>query len=87
MLPVTILAIMGHDVTIFEALPMAGGMLSVGIPPYRLPWNKIDEAVNWVKELGIELKLNSPVKSSEEFDKLAEKYDAVYIKPQAHTNQ
>lgn len=78
------LAIMGHGVTIFEALPMAGGMLSVGIPPYRLPWNKIDDAVNWVKELGIELKLNSPVKSSEEFDKLAKKYDAVYIAAGAH---
>ena len=78
------LAIMGHDVTIFEALPMAGGMLSVGIPPYRLPWNKIEDAVNWVKELGIELKLNSPVNSSEEFDTLAEKYDAVYIAAGAH---
>ena len=78
------LAIMGHDVTIFEALPMAGGMLSVGIPPYRLPWNKIEDAVNWVKELGIELKLNSPVNSSEEFDALAEKHDAVYIAAGAH---
>ena len=78
------LAIMGHDVTIFEALPMAGGMLNVGIPPYRLPWNKIDDAVNWVKELGIKLKLNSPVNSSEEFDKLVEEYDAVYIAAGAH---
>ena len=78
------LAIMGHDVTIFEALPMAGGMLSVGIPPYRLPWNKIEDAVNWVKELGIKLKLNSPVNSSEEFDKLVEEYDAVYIAAGAH---
>ena len=78
------LAIVGHDVTIFEALPMAGGMLSVGIPPYRLPWNKIDDAVNWVKELGIKLKLNSPVNSSEEFEKLVEKYDAVYIAAGAH---
>jgi formate dehydrogenase major subunit len=78
------LAVLGHDVTIFEALPMAGGMLSVGIPPYRLPWNKIEDAVNWVKELGIELKLNSPVNSSEEFDALAEKHDAVYIAAGAH---
>ncbi len=78
------LAVKGHDVTIFEALPMAGGMLSVGIPPYRLPWNKIEEAVNWVKELGIKLKLNSPINNSEEFDKLAEKYDAVYIAAGAH---
>ncbi len=78
------LAVMGHDVTILEALPMAGGMLSVGIPPYRLPWNKIEDAVNWVKELGINLKLNNPVRSSEEFDKLVEEYDAVYIAAGAH---
>jgi formate dehydrogenase major subunit len=78
------LAVMGHDVTIFEALPMAGGMLSVGIPPYRLPWNKIEGAVNWVKELGIKLKLNSPIDSSEKLDKLVEKYDAVYIAAGAH---
>jgi formate dehydrogenase beta subunit len=78
------LAVMGHDVTIIEALPMAGGMLSVGIPPYRLPWNKIEDAVSWVKELGIKLKLNNPVKSSKEFEKLVEKYDAVYIAAGAH---
>ena len=78
------LAVMGHDVTIFEALPMAGGMLSVGIPPYRLPWNKIEGAVGWVEKLGIKLKLKSPIKNSEAFDKLVEKYDAVYIAAGAH---
>ena len=78
------LAIVGHDVTIFEALPMAGGMLSVGIPPYRLPWNKIEGAVGWVEKLGIKLKLKSPVNTLEKFDKLVEKYDAVYIAAGAH---
>ncbi|GAX62433.1 oxidoreductase, FAD-containing subunit [Candidatus Scalindua japonica] len=78
------LSIMGHDVTIYEALPMAGGMLSVGIPPYRLPWNKIEGAVNWIKELGIELKLNSPISNSDEFEKLVDNYDAVYIAAGAH---
>ena len=78
------LAVMGHDVTIFEALPMAGGMLSVGIPPYRLPWNKIEGAVGWVEKLGINLKLKSPINSLEKFDKLVEKYDAVYIAAGAH---
>lgn len=81
------LAIMGHSVTIFESLPMAGGMLSVGIPPYRLPWNKIENAVDWVKELGIEIRLNSPVKGPEEFNKLANEYDAVYIAAGAHKSQ
>ncbi len=78
------LAVMGHDVTIFEALPMAGGMLSVGIPPYRLPWNKIDGAVGWVEKLGIKLKLKSPINSMEKFDKLVKKHDAVYIAAGAH---
>ncbi|HJO56073.1 MAG TPA: FAD-dependent oxidoreductase, partial [Candidatus Scalindua sp.] len=78
------LAVMGHDVTIFEALPMAGGMLSVGIPPYRLPWNKIDGAVGWVEKLGIKLKLKSPINSLEKFDKLVKKHDAVYIAAGAH---
>jgi formate dehydrogenase major subunit len=81
------LAILGYSVTIFEALPMAGGMLSVGIPPYRLPWNKIEDATNWIKELGIEIKLNSPVNSAEEFDKLADEYDAVYIAAGAHKSK
>ncbi len=81
------LAILGYSVTIFEALPMAGGMLSVGIPPYRLPWNKIEDATNWIKELGLEIKLNSPINSSEEFDKLADEYDAVYIAAGAHKSQ
>lgn len=81
------LAVLGHSVTIFEALPMAGGMLSVGIPPYRLPWNKIEDATNWIEELGIEIKLNSPINSSEEFDKLADEYDAVYIAAGAHKSQ
>ena len=78
------LAIMGHSVTIYEALPMAGGMLSVGIPPYRLPWHKIESAVKWIEDLGVEIKLNSPVKSEEELEKLFKEYDAVYLAAGAH---
>ncbi|MCP5007839.1 MAG: FAD-dependent oxidoreductase, partial [Planctomycetes bacterium] len=78
------LALLGHSVTVFEALPMAGGMLSVGIPPYRLPWHKIESAVKWVEELGIDIKLNSPVKDEEELDTLIKDYDAVYLAAGAH---
>ena len=81
------LAILGYSVTVFEALPMAGGMLSVGIPPYRLPWNKINDAVEWVKDLGIEIRLNSPINTQDEFDKLTGEYDAVYIVAGAHKSQ
>ncbi len=78
------LALLGHSVTVYEALPMAGGMLSVGIPPYRLPWNKIDSAVKWVEELGIVIKLNSPVKDEAELDDLLKNHDAVYLAAGAH---
>ncbi|MFQ5714917.1 MAG: FAD-dependent oxidoreductase [Candidatus Scalinduaceae bacterium] len=81
------LTIIGHSVTIFEALPMAGGMLSVGIPPYRLPWNKIEDAVSWIEKLGIEMRLNNSINSPEEFEKLVSQYDAVYVAAGAHRSQ
>jgi NADPH-dependent glutamate synthase beta subunit-like oxidoreductase len=52
------LALMGYDVTVFEALPVAGGMLAVGIPEYRLPKKVLQAQIEAVKELGVEIKLN-----------------------------
>ena len=56
------LAVEGYKVTIFEALPVAGGMLAVGIPEYRLPKEILNKEIDNIKKLGIEIKLNSPVK-------------------------
>ncbi len=55
------LALAGYGVTIFEALPVAGGMLAVGIPDYRLPKKVLQTEIEAVQKLGIEIKLNSPV--------------------------
>ncbi|MDQ7779644.1 MAG: FAD-dependent oxidoreductase [Planctomycetota bacterium] len=56
------LAIAGFQVTIYEALPVAGGTLIVGIPEYRLPAAVIAKEIDeMVTQLGVELKLNSPV--------------------------
>ena len=53
------LALMGYSVTIFEAAPVAGGMLYLGIPEYRLPRNVIEAQVREIMETGdITLKLN-----------------------------
>lgn len=60
------LALWGYRVTVFEALPVAGGMLSVGLPPYRLPKEAVQRDVSAVTNLGVELKLNSPVRSLQE---------------------
>jgi len=51
----------GYPVTVFEALPEAGGMLRYGIPAYRLPKDILDSEINYVKELGVEIKTSTPI--------------------------
>ena len=76
------LAKMGHGVTIFEALPEAGGMMRVGIPSYRLPRKVLDEEINMVKNLGVEIKTSTKVES---LDKLFQDgYQAVLVATGAH---
>ncbi len=55
------LARKGYPVTVFEALPMAGGLLRYGIPEYRLPKKVLDNDIGYVKELGVEIKTNTTV--------------------------
>ncbi len=50
------LAIEGYRVTIYEKLPVLGGMLTVGIPSYRLPRNIIETEIQVIKDLGVEFK-------------------------------
>ncbi len=52
------LALLGYPVTIFEAQPVAGGMLRLGIPEYRLPRELIKMEINAILSLGVELKVN-----------------------------
>lgn len=53
------LAVNGYSVTVFEALPVAGGMMMVGIPRYRLPREIIDREVAMLERLGVEIVLNT----------------------------
>ena len=53
------LALLGYQVTVFEAQNEAGGMLTFGIPEYRLPREIIKREIDYILKLGIELKLNS----------------------------
>src|SRR3972149_1967369 len=55
------LALLGYDVTVFEAQSVAGGMLRLGVPEYRLPRELIRLEVNTILSLGVELKLNSAI--------------------------
>ena len=76
------LAIEGFQVTVFESLPVAGGMLAVGIPDYRLPKKTLQKEVDSVARLGVDIKLNTPIDDAESL--LKKGYKAVFIAVGAH---
>jgi formate dehydrogenase major subunit len=59
-------------------------MLNVGIPPYRLPRNVVQEAIEEVNRLGVEIITETPVGKELNLESLRKKYDAVYIAAGAH---
>jgi glutamate synthase (NADPH/NADH) small chain len=74
------LAKLGHSVTIFEALHVAGGVLTYGVPEFRLPTEIIQTEVDYVTSLGVELKLNSVIGKIDTVDELLESdYQAVFL--------
>jgi len=74
------LAKMGHKVTMFEALHVAGGVLVYGIPEFRLPKAIVEKEVEYVKSLGVEIKLDYVVGKLNTIDELqADGYDAVFV--------
>jgi len=73
------LALMGHDVTIFESLHAPGGVLIYGIPEFRLPKDIVRREVEYVKSLGVEVRLNFVVGKTATIDDLLKEYDAVFL--------
>ncbi|TET14890.1 MAG: NADPH-dependent glutamate synthase [Dehalococcoidia bacterium] len=74
------LAMRGHKVTIFEALHVAGGVLMYGIPEFRMPKNIVQAEVDYVKSLGVEIKLDSVIGKISTVDELLQEgYDAVFL--------
>ncbi|QSA98967.1 NAD(P)-binding protein [Methylococcus sp. EFPC2] len=77
---------LGHQVEIFEAGPMAGGMMHFGIPAYRLPREELDQEVRRIQNMGVKIRLNHKVQ-----DVLAEKengrFDAVFVAIGAHLSK
>ncbi len=77
------LARLGHDVSIFEAGPVAGGMMNFGIPAYRMPRDVLKAEIERISEMGVRFRLNYKVT-----DVIAEKndgnFDAVFIAIGAH---
>ncbi|MCP4090307.1 MAG: FAD-dependent oxidoreductase, partial [Gammaproteobacteria bacterium] len=76
------LCLMGYDVTVFESLPVAGGMLRVGVPEYRLPVPIIEREIQDIVDLGVDLKLNTTVNRLD--DLFEDGYKAILIAVGAH---
>jgi heterodisulfide reductase subunit A-like polyferredoxin len=72
----------GYNVTIFEAMPVPGGMLRLGVPEYRLPNAIIEREVQDIIDLGVDLKLNHRVNDLD--DLFADGFKAVLIAVGAH---
>ncbi len=72
------LARMGYGVTVFEALPVLGGMLRVGIPEYRLPKKVLEEEIDQILELGVKAEMNVRLGKGTLLNDLKE-YQAVFL--------
>ncbi|MBI4320972.1 MAG: NADPH-dependent glutamate synthase [Chloroflexi bacterium] len=74
------LARFGHSVTIFEALHVPGGVLSYGIPPFRLPRIVTEAEISYVRNLGVEIVPNWIIGKTYDLDEMfADGYDAVFL--------
>lgn len=73
------LAIEGHDITVYDAMPQAGGMLRYGIPEYRLPKAILQKEIDLIEALGVKFILNTKIGVDLSFDYIRSQNDAVFI--------
>lgn len=73
------LVLAGHQVTVFEAHPLPGGMLRVGIPDYRLPPAVLDGEIRRIADLGVDIRCRTRVGVDIPFNHLVRDFDAVFV--------
>ena len=82
------LAKMGYPVTVFEALPVGGGMLSVAIPDFRLPRAIIEKEIEYIERCGVEIKYSTPINVNFTIEDIRKSgFGAVFIAAGAQTSQ
>lgn len=82
------LAKKSYPVTIFEALPEAGGMLRKSMPEYRLPRKALESEIQLLKDLGVEIRTNTTIGKDVGFDELwRDGYKAVFVAVGAHKSR
>jgi NADPH-dependent glutamate synthase beta subunit-like oxidoreductase len=79
------LSLLGFKVTLFESLPVLGGMLTVGIPEFRLPREIIKMEIDGIRELGVEMEINHPFRFDGKGRTLKKSgFDAIFLSMGAH---
>src|SRR6266852_5472499 len=81
------LARRGYRVTVYDAMPVAGGMMSIGIPDYRLPRAELHRDIDAMRELGVEIILDTAVGRDITLYELQEQFDAVLLAVGAQRSQ
>lgn len=78
----------GYGVTVYEASPVAGGMLATGIPDFILPKEIVEAEIGYIKDLGVEIKTNTPIGEDLTLDDLWRRgYNAIFLAAGAHASQ
>ena len=82
------LAQMGYPVTVFEALPVGGGMLAVAIPEFRLPREAIQQDIDYIAKRGVEIRYNTPINVNFTVEDLKKDgFSAIFIAAGAQRSQ
>jgi NADH-quinone oxidoreductase subunit F len=81
------LARRGYGVTVFDAMPVAGGMMSIGIPDYRLPRAELNRDIDAMRDLGVEIRLNTAIGRDVTLGELQDQYNAVLLAVGAQRSQ
>ncbi len=76
---------LGCRVTVFESMPVAGGMLRLGIPRYRLPGEVVDLEIGLLEKVGVEIRLNTPLGPGRTIgDLFSQGFEAVFLSTGLH---
>jgi NADH-quinone oxidoreductase subunit F len=81
------LARRGYRATVFDAMPVPGGMMAIGIPQYRLPRAELSRDIDAMRELGVAIRLNTAIGRDLSLDELERDYDAVLLAVGAQRSQ
>ena len=81
------LARRGYAITVFDAMPVAGGMMAIGIPDYRLPRTELNRDIDAIRELGVAIRLNTAIGRDITLTELQDEFDAVLLAVGAQRSQ